>query len=184
MHRYHLAKLIDLAGGLDSRKRVQKVVYLLQAAGCDLGADYHLHHYGPYSTDVARTLDDLVRSDVLEETRSSLSNGGRRFSYKTAASGGEQIADLEKTRRGELLQQHLKPFEAFAAELAGANPWHLEIASTIAFYVCDGREDWEVAKRKAFDFKKVEPGTSAATAAEALARRALQFQATAAADAA
>jgi hypothetical protein len=36
MNRYQLAKIVDWAGTLETRKRMQKVVYLLQVAGCPL----------------------------------------------------------------------------------------------------------------------------------------------------
>ena len=61
MNRYQLAKIVQWAGTLRSRKRMQKMIFLLQAAGCPLDADYDLHHYGPYSQDVARLTDEMVR---------------------------------------------------------------------------------------------------------------------------
>ena len=67
MNRYQLAKIIDWAGTLRSRKRMQKLIFLLQAAGCPLDADYDFHKYGPYSQDVARLTDELTREGLLEE---------------------------------------------------------------------------------------------------------------------
>ena len=57
MDRYQLATLSSWAGerGIQGRKRLQKVVFLLQAAGCPLSSHFTLHHYGPYSRDVADT---------------------------------------------------------------------------------------------------------------------------------
>lgn len=46
MTRYQLAKLISWAGTLHSRKKMQKVVFMLQAAGCPLDAEFYLHLYG------------------------------------------------------------------------------------------------------------------------------------------
>ena len=37
MTKYQLAKLIQFVGNLETRKRMQKVVYLLQSAGCPFG---------------------------------------------------------------------------------------------------------------------------------------------------
>ena len=71
MNRYQLAKIVDWAGTLETRKRMQKVVYLLQVAGCPLGADYTLHHYGPYSHDVARLTDEMVQASLLVEKTTS-----------------------------------------------------------------------------------------------------------------
>jgi uncharacterized protein YwgA len=30
---------------------MQKLIFMLQAAGCPLDADYDLHHYGPFRED-------------------------------------------------------------------------------------------------------------------------------------
>ena len=68
MNRYQLAKIVQWAGTLRSRKRMQKMIFLLKAAGCPLDADYDLHHYGPYSQDVARLTDEMVREKLLCET--------------------------------------------------------------------------------------------------------------------
>jgi uncharacterized protein YwgA len=51
MTRYQLAKLVEWAGTLRTRKRLQKVVFMLQAAGCPFDDGFGLHHFGPYSSD-------------------------------------------------------------------------------------------------------------------------------------
>jgi len=71
MHRYQLAKIVDWAGKLRSRKRMQKPIFLLQAAGYPLDADYDFHKYGPYSRDVARLTDEFTREGLLEEEEGS-----------------------------------------------------------------------------------------------------------------
>ena len=59
MNRYQLAKIVDWVGTFRSRKRMQKLSFTLQAAGCPLDAEYELHPYGPYSDDVARLTGEL-----------------------------------------------------------------------------------------------------------------------------
>ena len=61
MNRYQLAKLVEWAGCLHTRKRLQKLVYMLQSAGCPLEAEFTLHHYGPYSQEIAGLSDAMVR---------------------------------------------------------------------------------------------------------------------------
>jgi uncharacterized protein YwgA len=34
------------------KKTVQKIIYLIQEANCDLGFDYSIHYYGPYSEEL------------------------------------------------------------------------------------------------------------------------------------
>lgn len=79
MTRYQLAKLVQWAGTLHTRKRLQKVIYMLQSVGCPLEAEFYLHHYGTYSEDVARVADEMVRLQMLKET-SAPSLGGSQYS--------------------------------------------------------------------------------------------------------
>lgn len=59
MNRLQLATLLSWADdqSIQGRKRLQKVVYFLQYAGCPLDCRYTLHHFGPYSRDVADACD-------------------------------------------------------------------------------------------------------------------------------
>ena len=93
MNRYQLAKIVDWAGTLETRKRMQKVVYLLQVAGCPLGADYTLHHYGPYSHDVARLTDEMVQASLLVEKTTS-NAVGQQYSYSLLGERPQQPGRL------------------------------------------------------------------------------------------
>lgn len=42
------------------RKRIQKVVCLLELFGIELGFNFTWYHYGPYSPDLTKTLFDLA----------------------------------------------------------------------------------------------------------------------------
>ena len=89
MTRYQLAKLVQWSGTLHSRKRLQKLVFMLQAAGCPLDAEYGLHHYGPYSQEVARLSDEMQRSSLLLE-ESEPNQVGRQYSYSLTARAQRQ----------------------------------------------------------------------------------------------
>ncbi len=102
MTKYQLARLIAWAGALDTRKRAQKIVYLLQAAGCPLDAEYRLHYYGPYSQDVAQLVDELVAQGMLEESCTQ-TGGGRRFSYALSETARVRL------RRPPRRWSHFKP---------------------------------------------------------------------------
>ena len=170
LHPSHLAALVDAAGGLDSRKRVQKAVYLLQSAGCELGAEYYLHHYGPYSVDVARSVDELAKAGVLEERREMLGNGGRKYRYDLTDSGRDQLRGLEATPAGDRLLGPLRPFLPLAKDLAARPPRPLDLASTVAFFR-DRGDVWETAAARAFEYKDEPPGSADAAAAVELARQ-------------
>ncbi len=102
MNRYKLAKIVDWAGTLETRKRMQKVVYLLQVAGCPLGADYTLHHYGPYSQEVARLTDEMVQANLLDEKTAS-NAVGQQYSYNLSPTARRSLAEFEATQAGRAL---------------------------------------------------------------------------------
>ena len=56
-----------MVGHVELTKGMQKMIFLLQAAGCPLDAEYDLHNYGPYSQDVAQLADELTRASLLAE---------------------------------------------------------------------------------------------------------------------
>jgi uncharacterized protein YwgA len=113
MTRYQLAKIVSWADLLQTRKRLQKVVFMLQAVGCPLGADFILHHYGPYSEEVSRLTDELVRLNLLKEAASE-NSVGQQFSYRLSEDAGEQMSQLERTERGRQMAEQMAPFEGLA----------------------------------------------------------------------
>lgn len=52
---------------LNDRKRVQKAIYLGQAAGADLGYDYNWYVHGPYSPELANDYYKLSEAILLNE---------------------------------------------------------------------------------------------------------------------
>jgi uncharacterized protein len=169
MDRYQLAKIVEWAGTLHSRKRMQKVVYLLQIAGCQLQADYILHHYGPYSQEVARLTDEMVRSGLLEET-SEASPVGVQYFYRLPETTRRQIEVYERSPRSAEWRDLMAPFEAKAKVLIAADLKELEIAATLVYFF--GQEgDWSLADEKTRQFKNLPAGSALLTRAVVLARQ-------------
>ncbi len=133
MNRYQLAKIVEWAGTLRTRKRMQKFVYLLQAAGCPFDVDYDLHYYGPYSGDVARTTDELTREGLLLEEVERHSRG-EQYSYSLTPRSIDQIHRYEAEARGLEDARKIKPFEQLARRLAARDLKELEVGSTIVFF--------------------------------------------------
>ncbi len=154
MNRYQLAKLVEWADRLHTRKRLQKVVYMLQSNGCPFDAEFTLHHYGPYSQEVARLSDEMVRNALLEESVGQ-NMMGHEYSYQLPDSTRRQIADLEASAQGRGWADQIRPFESLAKELVAAELKQLEHASTIVFFRRRGL-DWPTAVEKACAFKKTQ----------------------------
>lgn len=163
MNRYQLAKLVEWADRLHTRKRLQKVVFMLQSAGCPLDAEFTLHHYGPYSQEVARLSDEMVRSGLLKESVDQ-NMMGVEYSYLLSDGTQQQITELEASKQGGEWLAQISPFEELAKELFKSDLKQLEYASTIVFFRRRGL-DWPVAVEKARAFKQ----TDAVLKAEPLA---------------
>jgi len=171
MNRYQLAKIVEWAGTLHSRKRMQKVVYLLQVAGCPLESDYILHHYGPYSQDVARLTDEMVRVNLLEEQSESIPVG-QQYSYRLGDRAKERVAEFEGTSEGRSWSGRMADYEGKARRLFRADLKELEIASTIVYFHRQGH-DWPLAVEKACEFKGLTKESQSVERAESLAREIL-----------
>lgn len=172
MTKYQLAKIVEWAGSLKTRKRLQKVVYLLQAAGCDLGADFRLHYYGPYSEEVATVTDDLVRKNLLSEQPQG-NVAGTQYEYALTDLAKDQLAEAENKAAGRKAGEALAPFEALARSLLRKDLKQLEVAATIAYFKRK-EASWQKAVENACRFKSLPPGSPVVETATELAKQILK----------
>jgi uncharacterized protein YwgA len=168
VNKYQLAKLVDWTGTLDARKRVQKVAYMLQVAGCPLQADFFLHRYGPYSPEVAQLTDKLVADGVLIELKSE-NAAGHQFGYQLTQVGKTLLGSFESKSTGKELKRSIAKYKPLAQKLAKSELRDLEIAATIAYFFRTSG-DWTRARECACRFKNINPNTRFAKKAEELAQ--------------
>jgi hypothetical protein len=173
MNRYQLAKLVEWAGGeLRSRKRLQKVVYLLESAGVELGASFILHHYGPYSYDVAALSDEMVRTGLLEETPEQFPTV-TQYSYSLPEKTKELIAHFEADESKNITVKNTAKFKNLAIRLLKEDLRKLELASTLAYFKKNG-SDWDQAVDRACKFKNVDRESQQIADAEHLAKEIIE----------
>jgi len=173
MTKYQLAKLIAMAEGLKSRKRIQKTVHLLQVAGCPIDADYRLHYYGPYSSDVAELLDEMTANGLLEEKAEELTPGKQQYNYSLPENVRHSMEEFEQSERGDGATKEMTAFAPLLRDLCGQPAKTLEYASTIAYFVKVGR-DWESAVEETAKYKNVTPASASLIHARELAERVVQ----------
>jgi uncharacterized protein YwgA len=163
MNRHQLATLLSWAGeqGFSRRKRLQKVVFFLQQAGCDLGCHYTLHHFGPYSQDVADACDEMVAAGLVIETGGPQSTT-KQYSYTLKP----EIRDSVSTTPESQIQQ----FQTLGKELIETDLWQLELGSIILFFHRQ-KSDWNQALEEACNFRTVSPTVDASQSALNLAKR-------------
>ncbi|HEY9126893.1 MAG TPA: hypothetical protein VIM62_07185, partial [Acidobacteriaceae bacterium] len=133
-----VASTIAEAGGrVVGKTRLQKMVYLLEAAGYLHGFSYVYKHYGPFSENLARATSMATVLGVVRETECAASWGGTYsiFTSKVAAPPVDHI-------KAELFRL-----------INDANPIDLELAATAIFIAKSGdlspRADaWEETARR------------------------------------
>lgn len=171
MTKFQLAKLVEWAGTLRTRKRLQKVVYLLQAAGCDFEADYRLHYYGPYSEEVATVTDDLVQKNLLSEQPHG-NVAGTQYEYALTDLAKDQLAEAETKAAGKAAAGVLAPFEELGRQLLRKDLKELEVAATIAYFKRK-EASWQKAVESACRFKSLSAESPVVRTATELAKKIL-----------
>lgn len=62
-----LLRLINSCESIKGRKKLQKIVHILQCSGHSFGFKYSFYHHGPFSADLKNEIDFLVSSDFVSE---------------------------------------------------------------------------------------------------------------------
>lgn len=152
----NLAMLVQQCGTITGRKKLQKIVHLLQVAGFrrDFSYDFGYLHYGPYSHGVKNDLEILVREQLVDENET---NAGEHATYQYSASPS-LAEDLQAV--GVSLDT---AWSRTAQNLNQLSPQQLEAASTIAYLQDKGFsadalrtkfQDLKPALANHFDFAK------------------------------
>ncbi len=97
MTKLQLAKLVQWAGTFGSRKRMQKVCFLLQTNGCALDLDYYLDAVGPYSQDLGQLTDEMTREGFLDEEAEG-PKYHERYSYRLTSKAESKLAQVEASQ--------------------------------------------------------------------------------------
>lgn len=125
----------DAGGRIVGRTRLQKIGFILEAAGVGAGFPYRYKHYGPYSEELTAASQVAAITGLINETEQPASWGGLYsiFSTNLPADPGTVQARLR-----------------LAQETVNVDAVELELAATALFLVRAGVPDaWsETARRK------------------------------------
>jgi len=163
MTRYQLARLIECAGSLKARKRLQKVAYLLQAAGAPFDLPFRLHYYGPYSAELAALTDEMTDLDLLKETID-----GARYDYALSEKGMKALSKLKVENGRATTYEEMEALKPRLKELLERPLRVLELAATIVYYE-KALGDLEAAVGATCEFKQEDPASEDARKATELA---------------
>lgn len=137
--KYRLMIVLEKAGGIRGRKKLQKMFYLMQMLGYDYSLDYSYQNYGPYSAQLQFEVDMLVAEELLGEGFDH-----NTYSYSVTTKGKEFLRLVEEkglTDIGpEVPTDLLSELKQYDAQL-------LELASTMMFLGDLGFRDGELFQR-------------------------------------
>lgn len=116
-----LVHFIHVANGITGRKKLQKMIYVLQKCHVPFKEKFQFHFYGPYSEELTLRIEELCNLQLIEEEREDKGNY-YRYNYKITTDGAqflEQFSlDMPKIeRKVELLQKQSSRFLELVATM-------------------------------------------------------------------
>jgi uncharacterized protein YwgA len=129
------AVIQDAGGRVIGRTKLQKITYLLCAAGLEDGFDFEYRHYGPYSENLSDAIAEARLGGLVSEDERSAQWGGSYSIYQTTK---------PLDRSAEAVRLRLVQLAASADAVV------LELAATAVYLARQGNPDpWkETARRK------------------------------------
>lgn len=121
-----IARLVDMAGGIDGRKKLQKLVFILKHVGVPFTEDFRFHLYGPYSEALAAKVVEMVELGVLTEAKVETPNGFPTYRY--ALKPGHRTALLDPGA-----YRALDAYQDLIEELASMDARRLELLATLLY---------------------------------------------------
>ncbi len=124
--------LLNIVGEVKGRKKLQKIIFILQQKGADFQENFIFHYYGPFSYDLQFEIDDLVESGLINET------GNVNFTYR-----------LNESRSSTLdRNDSLYTYESLIQKLNSQSSPLLELVATIYYLKANGYNDDEKIVKK------------------------------------
>lgn len=116
-----LAELISMAGGIDGRKKLQKIVFILKNKGAPFQEKFSYHYFGPYSAELQLEIDDMATRGIIQEIQS-----GPGYRYTV----GPNALDIEDCT--------LQSYSDLVARLNSLPPTILELLATFYYLQAKG----------------------------------------------
>lgn len=121
-----LGQLLNITGSIRGRKKLQKIVHLLQTLrGVRFGYSFQFSFFGPYSADLKADMDQLTQEGLVNETPDSTATGLSTFTFSLSTSMKELLEDVHVEKQAD--------WADFAARLNAKSAEELEGISTIVF---------------------------------------------------
>jgi uncharacterized protein YwgA len=135
-----IIRLIEIAGEVSGRKKLQKMVYIAKHLNIDFDERFEFHMYGPYSEELTLRVDELCNMGLLDEQMES--KGAIQLYRYTLNEHGRDFLRFHEVDFG--------PGERVIRRMNEENSRFLELVSTILYF---NHLPLEEMKAKIFTFK-------------------------------
>lgn len=119
-----LLSLLNLAGEVTGRKKLQKIVYIAKKLNFPFPERYNFHFYGPYSEELTLKIEEMCNLGFINELKEK-KGGYYQYRYKLSEDGTKflTLSDVE-----------MKNLKAFTLDINEHNSRFLELVSTILYF--------------------------------------------------
>jgi len=130
---YSIIELLHIAGEIEGRKKMQKMVYILKSLGANFTEDFYFHYYGPYSDTLTVKLEELKSMNVIQEIKNE-SGSFPKYTYKLKSEDG-------------IIKNGLEKYKSLINILNGQNARFLELVATVIYFSQEGYPREEVCEK-------------------------------------
>jgi len=116
-----LMKFFSVANEVTGRKKLQKMIYILQKCNFPFEEKYQFHFYGPYSEELTLRVEELCNLGFLNEVREDKSNY-HQYRYQITGDGAEFLEQFSHempdfTKEVDMLQERSSRFLELVATI-------------------------------------------------------------------
>ncbi|SFB25952.1 hypothetical protein SAMN04488072_1128 [Lentibacillus halodurans] len=119
-----LMQFFSAANEVSGRKKLQKMIYILQKCHVPFEEKYQFHFYGPYSEELSLRIEELCNLGFISEEKETKSNY-IQYHYEIT-SDGEAFLDQFQMEMPDMTEQ--------IALLKGQSSRFLELVSTVFYF--------------------------------------------------
>jgi uncharacterized protein YwgA len=139
-----IALAIDTCeGGVDGRKKLQKMIYIAEVLGYPLEEYFTLHLYGPYSQELAADVQRMKEMDIVIE-----SEMGNHYLITLTEDGERFLEHFQENIKEDIGVEKFNKMKNFFKKLSSYEPWKLEIISTLLYFYQIGYTDFDYLQQK------------------------------------
>lgn len=135
-----IIRLIEVAGEVSGRKKLQKMVYIAKHMQMDFHERFEFHMYGPYSEELTLRVDELCNLGLIDEQKES--RGAIQMYRYTLNENGRDFLRFHEVDFGV--------GERLISRMNEENSRFLELVSTILYFA---NLSYEEMKHKIFTLK-------------------------------